>query len=176
MNSKNQQYPWKKDWLCYAFILNLWPEMILKSYEAAIERFYAKALLCNFAQNIEKEVVRFLVKLQERSMQLKYEWTSSKIFFKDFNQKFISPTLWNSHFHNTKFRSTPLRFLLTVLNMPLLLNVFCMKQQQLVLHFLHQKWCNITQFLFKYIFCCWSELLWRFILFEFCVMFFQGLV
>ena len=150
--------------------------MILKSCEAAIAMFCAKALLCNFAQNIEKEVVCFLVKLQERSMQPNCKGTSSRVIFKDFKQKFISPTLWNSHFHNTKFRSTPLRFLPTVLNMPLLLNVFCMKQQQLLLHFLHQKWCNITQFLFKYIFCCWSELLWRFILFEFCVMFFQGLV
>ena len=90
------------------FFLTFWPEIILKSYEAAIEKSCAKVLFCNCAQNIEKEVVRFLVKLQERSMQLNCKWTSSRVFFKDFNQKFISPTLWNSHFHNTKFRRTPL--------------------------------------------------------------------
>ena len=57
---------------------------------------------------LKKKQLVFLVKLQERSMQLNCIWTISRAFFKDFNQKFISPTLWNSHFHNTKFRRTPL--------------------------------------------------------------------
>ena len=33
--------------------------MILKSYEAAIERTCTRVLFCNCAQNIEKEVIRF---------------------------------------------------------------------------------------------------------------------
>ena len=155
------------------FFLTFWPEIILKSYEAAIEKSCAKVLFCNCAQNIEKEVVRFLVKLQERSMQLNCKWTSSRVFFKDFNQKFISLTLWNSHFHNTKCRRTPLSgWFWHFGTCPF--EIIFVKQQQSVLHFLLQKSCNVTQGLFKYVFCYWNELLWRFIIWEFCVTFYRG--
>ena len=55
------------------FLLTLRPEMILKSFEAVIERSYTKVLFCNCAQNIAKEVTRFLVKLQKTTCLSLYE-------------------------------------------------------------------------------------------------------
>ena len=114
-----------------------------------------------------------VLKIQERSMQFNWKWTSSRVFFKDFNQKFISLTLWNSHFHNTKCRRTPLSgWFWHFGTCPF--EIIFVKQQQSVLHFLLQKSCNVTQGLFKYVFCYWNELLWRFIICEFCVTFYRG--
>ena len=107
-------------------------------------------------------------------MQPNCNWTSSRVFFKDFNLKFISPTWWNIHFHNTKFRRTPLSLWLLLTVEHVRLNLFCVKQQQHVLDILHQKGCNITQGLFKYVSFYWNELLWRFIIWKFCVTFYRG--
>ena len=147
----------KKDWLCYAFLLSLWPEMILKSYEAAIERSCTKVLFS------------------------KYRKEACSLIGNEHLQGYFSRILTKSLFHlhcETAISITPnfeghLSLVAPDTFEHALLNLFCVNQKQPVLYFLHQKRCNVAQGLFKNVFCYWNELLWRFIICEFCVTFYR---
>ena len=89
----------------------------------------------------ESVVLQFLVKLPERSMQLKYEWASSMVFFSGK----VAKNLFHLHCETAIFITHNFVGHVSLVapdssKNVLLIDLFCVKkQQQPVLHFLHKK-------------------------------------